>query len=131
MEFNALNGTTIKNLNIDGETVSFEVDVFDRTAKIQISGVESFSGSIDIRFVPIDNEISIEKVDIDVTDITQDTFTKVVVTTTDEKVIELLGDMKAEIINEEDFQDLLLSNDCDCDDCDCDCGDECNCGCKN
>jgi len=128
MEFNAFNGAVIRNMNIDNETVTFDVDVLNRTANIKIQGVESITGSVEKL-----NECLISNIDIDVTDIYQNTFTKVTVTTSDDNTIILLGDMKGEILNMEDFEDLSFDEDsdyesededeCDCEDCCGHCGE--------
>ena len=131
MEFVALNGKEIKRVikHNGRKSMIFSVDMYDRNADIEITGVELLTKNGEDIDIDIDKslfQIVINNVNIDVISFEENTFNKVTFDNQYGDLFELTGDMKGTILNIEDFQDL---NDCDCESSYEDGDDDDTCGC--
>ena len=137
MEFLALSGKEIDKLVAGEGSLTFTTELEGIEANIKVEGIVEITKNGEITEVDDTLETILESVDIDVTELEEDTFSEVTIVTEDGDTWELSGEMKGTVLNIEDFAEIIeeLKRESDDgwydedEDCGCggDCGEDCEC----
>lgn len=144
MEFTALNGSEISKIELTDTGILFTTDLYDIEANITIDGIESIfkngelveiNGLLEEKLQSlcgisninhVNNRNKIRSVDLEVISFEDDTFSEAIIVT-DNDTFRFVGNMKATVLNMEDFEHLISENFENDEDCDCYCDDDFGC----
>ena len=107
MELNLLEDTEIKNIDLNGNNLSFSVDVMDTDIDVVVTGLKTLTlEDEDVSLSKLLDITNLENVDVEVVEFDEDSFSKVTFSTELGDFV-LEGDMIGKITNLEVAEELL------------------------